>query len=302
MGVRFVNLAHIQAFCTVAQVKSISEAARILHISQSSLSYQIQLLENDLEAELFIRTTKGVELTELGEIVYEYGQTLLQLVENMKRDIANWKSGHERLIVGASSTIGSYALPCTIYTFKEKYPEANIRLLVANREETIQRLLERTIDLGLIEGPVEVSGLVTRGVAEDELLLIVNPGWQGPDCISLQELRRLPLIIREEGSGTRQTIERALREHNLTLKDLNIVLELNSNDAIKSAISAGHGVALLSRLTVRSELGTGALKALKVEGISFRTTFTIVYPQGKPTSNLQKKFCRFILSNRKAFC
>ncbi|GFN24227.1 LysR family transcriptional regulator [Thermanaeromonas sp. C210] len=297
-----MNLSHIRAFCTVAQVKSMSEAARILHISQSSLSYQIQLLENDLEAELFTRTNKGVELTELGEIVYEYGQTLLQLVENMKRDLANWKSGHERLIVGASSTIGSYALPCTIYTFKEKYPEANIRLLVANREETIRRLLERTVDLGLIEGPVEVPGLVTRGVAEDELLLIVPSSWPSSGSIGLEELRRLPLIIREEGSGTRQTIEKALGEHGLSLRDLNIVLELNSNDAIKSAIRAGHGVALLSRLTVRAELSTGALKALKVEGISFRTTFTIVYPQGKPASDLHKKFCRFILSNRRAFC
>lgn len=297
-----MNLSHIQAFCTVAQVKSISEAARILHISQSSLSYQIQLLENDLDAELLTRTNKGVELTEVGEIVYEYGQTLLKLVENMKRDIESWKSGHERLIVGASTSIGSYALPCTIYTFKEKYPGANIRLLVANREETIQRLLERSIDLGLIEGPVEVPGLVTRGVAEDELLLIVNPSWQGSDTVTLKELSTLPLIIREEGSGTRQTIERALQEQGLSLKDLNVVLELNSNDAIKSAVAAGHGVSLLSRLTVKAELGSGTLKALKVEGISFRTTFNIVYHRGKPMNNLQKRFCRFILSNPKAFC
>ncbi|MCG0278707.1 MAG: LysR family transcriptional regulator [Thermanaeromonas sp.] len=297
-----MNLAHIQAFCTVAQVKSISEAARILHISQSSLSYQIQLLENDLDAELLTRTNKGVELTEVGEIVYEYGQTLLKLVENMKRDIESWKSGHERLIVGASTSIGSYALPCTIYTFKEKYPGANIRLLVANREETIQRLLERSIDLGLIEGPVEVPGLVTRGVAEDELLLIVNPNWEGSDTVTLKELSTLPLIIREEGSGTRQTIERALQEQGLSLQDLNVVLELNSNDAIKSAIAAGHGVSLLSRLTVKAELGSGTLKALRVEGISFRTTFNIVYHRGKPMNSLQKRFCRFILSNPKAFC
>ncbi|MDK2817582.1 MAG: hypothetical protein PWR22_2211 [Moorella sp. (in: firmicutes)] len=297
-----MNLNHLQAFCTVAQVKSISEAARLLHMSQSSLSYQIQLLENDLEVELFTRTTKGVELTALGEIVYEYGQTFLQLAENLKRDLNNWKSGQERLIVGASSSIGSYALPCTIYSFKEKYPDANIKLLVGNREETIQKLLDRTIDIGLIEGPVDQPGLATRGVAEDELLLIVPPGWQGQERVTLEELCRLPLILREEGSGTRGVIARALAGQGLTIANLNVVLELNSNDAIKSAITAGHGVSLLSRLAIRREIQTGTLKALQVDGISFRSTFNIVYPAGKPATSLQKKFFRFLLTNKKAFC
>ncbi|AKX95839.1 selenium metabolism-associated LysR family transcriptional regulator [Neomoorella thermoacetica] len=297
-----MNINHLEAFCTVAQVKSISEAARILHMSQSSLSYQIQLLEKDLDVELFTRTTKGVELTEMGEIVYEYGQTFLQLAENLRRDLDNWKSGQEHLIVGASSSIGSYALPCTIYSFKEKYPDANVKLLVGNREETIQKLLDKTIDIGLIEGPVDQPGLATRGVTEDELLLIVPAGWQGQESITLEELCRLPLILREEGSGTRQVIARALAEHGLGIANLNVVLELNSNDAIKSAITAGHGVSLLSRLATRREIHNGSLKALQVKGISFRSTFTIVYPAGKPATNLQKKFFRFLLANKKAFC
>ncbi|PRR71242.1 LysR substrate-binding domain-containing protein [Neomoorella humiferrea] len=297
-----MNLNHLKAFCTVAQVKSISEAARLLHMSQSSLSYQIQLLENDLDVELFTRTTKGVELTALGEIVYEYGQTFLQLAENLKRDLNNWKSGHEHLVVGASSSIGSYALPCTIYSFKEKYPDANIKLLVGNREETIQKLLDKTIDIGLIEGPVDQPGLATRGIAEDELLLIVPPAWKGPERVTLEELCRLPMFLREEGSGTRGVIARALATQGLTIANLNVVLELNSNDAIKSAITAGHGVSLLSRLAIRREIHAGTLKALQVEGISFRSTFHIVYQAGRPATGLQKKFFRFLLTNKKAFC
>lgn len=297
-----MNLNHLKAFCTVAQVKSISEAARLLHMSQSSLSYQIQLLENDLDVELFTRTTRGVELTAMGEIVYEYGQTFLQLAENLKRDLNNWKSGHERLVVGASSSIGSYALPCTIYSFKEKYPNANIKLLVGNREETIQKLLDKTIDIGLIEGPVEQPGLATRGIAEDELLLIVPPAWKGPERVTLEELCHLPMILREEGSGTRGVIARALAAQGLTIANLNVVLELNSNDAIKSAITAGHGVSLLSRLAIRREIHAGTLKALQVEGISFRSTFHIVYQAGRPATGLQKKFFRFLLTNKKAFC
>lgn len=297
-----MNLTQIEAFCMVAQVKSMSEGARQLHISQSSLSYQIQLLETDLGVELFTRTTKGVELTEAGEIVYEYGQTFLKLQENLKADLASWKQGQEKLLVGASSNIGSYALPCAIYSFKEKHPHANIRLVVGNRKETLQRLSEKSVDMCLVEGPIDDPQISACGLAEDELLLIVNPDWQGPDTITLEQLRQLPLILREEGSGTRDIIENAIKEKGLTLKDFHVVLELNSNDAIKSAIEARHGVSLLSKLAVRSELHSGSLKGVKVEDLPLRTQISVLHFRNRPQSDLMKKFARFILSNRKAFC
>ncbi|GAW91226.1 selenium metabolism-associated LysR family transcriptional regulator [Calderihabitans maritimus] len=299
-------LTQLMAFCKVVQEGSISKAARELHLTQPALSAQIQALEEHFGLPLLERTNRGVIPTEAGEAVLYYAKRISILNQNLHQEIERLKNmDNEELAIGAGSTVGGYALPCSIYIFKEKYPRAQIKVTVANSEEIMQKLLDKTIDLGIVEGPTEKEeNFISSVLAYDELLLVTpnNDDWKDKNTVTLEELKEFPFIAREEGSGTRRTIEKALQKKGLSFDDLNIVMELNSFDAIKASVEAGRGVTVLPRLAIKKEIYTGVLKALKVEGISFRHRFTAVYLPGRQQTLLQKKFLDFLKSKERGFC
>ncbi|MCL4426425.1 MAG: selenium metabolism-associated LysR family transcriptional regulator [Firmicutes bacterium] len=301
-----MNLSQIEAFCTVADKKCITDAAQDLHLTQPALSRQIRALEESLQVQLLRRSHQGVELTEAGEIVYEYSKTILELVGSMNKDLESLVKHNSRpLIIGASTTLGNYALPCSVWTFKEKNPGSNVILRVTNTEEVLRGLLNKTVDIGVIEGPVYHQGLVTRPIARDELVLITPPEplWREKVEVTLDEVRQMPLVVREPGSGTRKSLESLLQEIGLTLSDFNVVMELNSTDAIKSAVQSGRGVSILSRLSVRKELQSGVIKAAKIRGVSFVHSYTIVYDQARARDPLQSRFIAFMRSPKeRGFC
>lgn len=301
-----MNLTQIEAFCRVAEKKCITDAAQELHLTQPAISRQIRALEDFLQVQLLRRTHQGVELTEAGEIVYEYSKTILELVGSMQKDLESLVKNNSRpLIIGASTTLGNYALPCSIWTFKEKNPGSNIILRVTNTEEVLRGLLNKTVDIGVIEGPVYHQGLVTRPIARDELVLIVSPQspWRDRAEVTIDEVKKMPLVVREPGSGMRKSLESLLQEIGLGLNDFNVVMEMNSTDAIKSAVQSGHGVAILSRLSVRKELQSGTIKAVKIRGVSFVHSYTIVYDPARSRNPLQSRFIAFMRSPKeRGFC
>lgn len=302
-----MNTDQLRAFCTAVKTGSISRAARDLHLTQPALSQQIQALEAQFGVELLKRNHRGVEPTAAGKAVFESGQRMLTLAGNLKEEVARIAgSTSQRLAVGASSGIGGYALPCSVYLFKEKYPEADIRLMVANTAEILERLEDREISVGLVEGPVEPRPeLVATPLSVDELVLIVPPGgtWEGKTEISLEELRQQPLLVREDGSGTRHTLEAALASAGLGLKDFRITMELNSLDAIKASVEAGRGVSLVCRMAIRKELRHGSLRSLSLQGLSFPHYCTMLHPRIGSRTPLESRFIRFMRSSRERdFC
>ncbi len=306
-----MNLNQITAFCTVVKAGSISKAAKHLHISQPALSIQVQDLEEYFQTKLLERSNRGVKVTPAGELVYSYGQRIISLSENLVQEINALSSlAEEEMNIGASSTIGGYALPCSIYIFKEKYPQSDVKMTIANTDEILEKTEDGVLDIGLIEGPYDKSllkqqKLIAKNICRDELVMITpaNGEWTDKEVITLEELKTLPLVLREKGSGIRETVEKALEDNDISLDDCRLTMELSTLEAIKSCVEVGQGISLISRLAVRRELRHGTLKALQVEGISFPHYFTVIYSSVKPKTALQKNFIEFIECPRtRSFC
>ena len=308
-----MNLNHLQAFCLVVKTGSITKAAKKLHISQPALSLQIQDLENSFQTVLLERSNKGVKPTEMGQLVFNYGNKIINLADNMHKEIESFTNATtEDLGVGASGTIGNFALPCSIYIYKENFPQHNIYMDISSTKNVMDKLLDRTIDIGVIEGPllnsleetIKNEGMKVKKIAQDELTLIApyNERWQNVNEINKEELFQLNFVLMNEGTGIRETIEEALMEKDIAVSQLQVALELNSINAIISAVAAERGVSVLPKMALRKELRHRTLKAVKVQEISFpHNIYLIYYPESiKP--GLSANFLNFLASKDRGFC
>jgi len=282
-----------------------------LHLTQPALSLQIRELEEYFQAQLLERTNKGVKPTTAGELVYNYAQKLMGMKEALNGEIKKLQDEATPVLrVGAGTVVGGYALPCSIYAFQEKHPHAEVRLTVSPSRVVLETLLEGGLDVAVVEGPpFETQGtvaerLLARTIGNDELVLVASPELIPADKsgLTLEELRALPLIVREQGSAVRLSLEQALAACELSLSELNVVRELNSLEAIKASVVAGKGLAMLSNLSVRKELYYRVLRSLPVEGLSVKSTFTLLHPKRIFSSLLEKTFIDFMRSKNRSFC
>lgn len=285
----------LKVFCTVTRSQSFSKAAKLLHMSQPAVSTQIKNLEEYYEGQLFERTPHGVVLTKAGEVFYSYAERILNLYDEMEQQLESvlQRRSHQ-IIVGASTTIGNVSLPCSIYLFKEEYPEVSIRLQIANSDEALRKVMANEVDIAVLEGYQESPELNAIPVTSDELVLIAPQHSQEEGSISLESFLKKPLILREDGSGTRKILAAALEQHGYSINDLNVITEMTTIDAIKSAVEAGLGEAIVPRLAVRKEAYLGSLKVLNIEGMDMPLEFNIIYPVHKSLSTAAKRFIRFL--------
>ncbi|MDD4752931.1 MAG: selenium metabolism-associated LysR family transcriptional regulator [Desulfitobacteriaceae bacterium] len=301
-----MQISEFEIFLVVARAKSFSKAAKLLYMTQPAISNHIHAMENYYGTKLFNRHSHGVSLTSTGEVVYDFGEKILTLHDSMEKAIDRVLNiENQKLVVGASSNVGNYALPCSIWTFKEKYPEVDIRLEISNSATIIQQILDNKVDLGVLEGPVKHKDLVTTDIFSDRLILIAPPRgkWLKRETISLEELAKEPLIMREKGSGSRSIWEKIICAAGLELKDFRIVTEMGSIDAIKSAVESGLGVAVVSRISVQKELHRGSIRDIDISGIPSTVKFQVVFRAGNDQPGLATRFIRFISSpEERSFC
>lgn len=283
-------------FCTVTRAQSFSKAAKMLHMSQPAVSTHIKNIEEYYQGQLFERTPHGVMLTKAGEVFYDYSQKILDLQDEMEQQLESvLQSKSQQIVVGASTTIGNVSLPCSIYLFKEEYPEVSIRLEIANSDEVLSKVMANEVDIGVLEGYQESPEFNAIPVTSDELILIVSPHYSKEEgSISIENFLKRPLILREDGSGTRKILADALEKHGYNINDLNVITEMTTIDAIKSAVEAGLGEAVVPRLAVRKEAYLGSLKILNITGMEMPLDYNIVYPIQKSLSTAAKRFIRFL--------
>ena len=260
---------HFLVFKDVAETKNITLSAKKLHMSQPSISLQIQNLENQYGARFFDRTNKGVTLTKEGQIFYAHVRSVLDLLSNAKEQISALAKDQRGLIyLGATLTIGEYILPNILAFLYKTHPDVDFKVKIANTESISQDVLEKKIHIGLIEGPVpRHKDLNVESFWEDELVVVVpyfHP-WASRISISLAELPHERLVTREDGSGTRRVMEMALKERGLDPDQLNVTMELGSTQAIKQLVSAGLGITIISSLTVSQECDQKLFKTLKIQ-------------------------------------
>jgi len=260
---------HFLVFKDVAETKNITLSAKKLHMSQPSISLQIQNLENQCGARLFDRTNKGVTLTKEGQIFYAHVRSILDLLANAKEQISALAQNQRGLIyLGATLTIGEYILPNILAFLFKTYPDVDFKVKIANTESISQDVLEKKMHIGLIEGPApQHKDLNVNKFWEDELVVVIphSHPWATRNSISIVELPLERLVTREDGSGTRRVMEVALKERGLDPEQLNITMELGSTQAIKQLVSAGLGITIISSLTVSRAGDRKIFKTLKIQ-------------------------------------
>ncbi|MCA0174540.1 selenium metabolism-associated LysR family transcriptional regulator [Bacillus sp. RAR_GA_16] len=276
-----MNLEHLKTFHTAALKKNFSETAKALHVSQPSVSLQIRQLEEYLGAPLFKRTTQKVYLTPAGDLLLKSAEKILKQVNDTKKAIQILsESTSGNLIIGASLTIGEHILPYLFASFQKQHPNINLVLKIYNSQQIIEELSDEKIHIGFIESMISYPEFVQEAFLEDELVIISS--YENSNItdengyITPEQLLSLPFILREQGSGTRQVIEEKLRQNHLNPSKLNVVMELENTESIKSAVETGMGISIISRAAVQKELRLKTLKPLMIQNINLsRSLFTI---------------------------
>jgi len=290
----------LKIFCIVAETKSFSKASEIIRLTQPAVSLQIQALEEMYGTKLFNRSGCVITLTKAGEMLYKYAKEINALYAAAEKEIGEFTGLVKGVIsVGASSTIGNYVLPHVVADFKRKYPKVGIHLHVGNTKSVIEFLNAGNVDIAIVEGEVNKQKLVLEKLIPDEMVLIMPPfhHWSKKTSVSIMEVSKEPLIVREEGSGTRQVIEKYFAKHGIPPHQIKVSLVMGSTESIKSAVEEGLGVSIVSRWAAKKESRYGTLKTATFKEEKFVRDFSLVYrksPRGSPHSHTLEKFLGFL--------
>ncbi|HEX4786402.1 MAG TPA: LysR substrate-binding domain-containing protein [Candidatus Sulfotelmatobacter sp.] len=285
----------LKVFRTVAEHLNFRKAAEHLFLTQPAVTLQIQALEDDLGIRLFDRAGNRVSLTPQGTVLLAYAKKIATLVAQAEQNLAaeDGKVSGE-FSLGVSTTIAQYVLPHLLGAFLDEHPRVQFSLHSGNTGEIVRLLLEDKVSIGLIEGPARDRGIHTELFMQDELVLIVPPEYES-DSVSRAELLASSLLMREQGSGSRRVVEIALEKNRLKLKSFKKVMNLDSTEAIKSAVEAGLGVGFVSRWAISKELELGALKVAKVAGLAMARQFSLISRTGPEPQGPAAAFRTFAL-------
>jgi DNA-binding transcriptional LysR family regulator len=259
-----MTLEQLRVFVAVAEREHVTRAAADLNLTQSATSAAVAALEARYATKLFNRIGRRIELTQAGRLFLIEARAVLSraaAAETVLAELAGLKRGS--LALAASQTVGNYWLPPLMHRYRVSFPGIALGLTIGNTETVVAAVREGIADLGFVEGPVDDSVLSVTPIAEDELVLVVSaalrPKRQAPSAADLMAMR---WISRERGSATRALYEQAMAKAGLRMSDIEVILELPSNEAVRTAVEDGAGAAVLSKLVVAGSLESGTLVAL----------------------------------------
>jgi len=295
----------LSVFRAVAEELSFRKAAEVLHLSQPAVSQHVHALEEEVGVQLFDRARGGghgsqISLTEAGRVLLGYADRAAETMVEARRALAALNDetvGPLRL--GASTTVAQYLLPRILGAFLKQYPQVKLSLVSGNTEHIVEAVTEKKVALGIIEGPAMRREVKTERMVQDEMVLIVSPNhaWasrKGGE-IEQKELAKVPLLLRERGSGSRRVVERALKKVGLPLRSLQVAMELDSTEAIISGVEAELGVGFVSRWAVGKVLRLGTVKVIAVKGLEIRRDFSFVRLAGAEMTGAAAAFQRFAM-------
>jgi DNA-binding transcriptional LysR family regulator len=260
-----MTLDQLRIFVAVAERQHVTRAAEALNLTQSAVSAAIGSLEARHATKLFHRVGRGIVLTEAGGLFLDEARAVLARASSAELVLAEL-SGLKRgtLSVQASQTIAGYWLPRHLVAFRRAFPQIEIRLTIGNTAQVAAAIHEGSAELGFVEGAVEDPVLTGTIVAQDELVLVVGRDhpWTETAPATPAALTQTDWVLREAGSGTRSEFEAILQRAGVARRDLKVVLELPSNEAVRAAVEAGAGATVISASVAASGLGSGALRQI----------------------------------------
>lgn len=278
----------LQVFYTVAKRLNFTKASAELYISQPAVTKHIKELEAAYKTTLFERSgNRKIVLTAAGEMLLQYADQLLTIYRELEFDMNLLIKQHNGILrLGASTTVAQYVIPPVLALFHKKFKDIEVQLITGNTEEIEQALLNKEIEVGIIEGISRNPQISYEEYLKDELVLVsaVNNPTVKKDTIKPEELKNYPLLMREPGSGTLEVIAHALKPHHIKLADLQIEMQLGSTESIKSYLLHSNCLAFLSIHSVLKALKNNECRIIDVKGLSIDRPFHFTRLHGQPSS------------------
>ena len=291
------TLPHLQSFSIAAEHCSFTEAARVLRVSQAAISQRVQALERLLDTALFAREGGGVRLTESGKKLYDFAHQVLDLHRAARGAITGVRTqARGELVLAASSIPGEHLLPALLSGYCRQYPHVRTRAAVSDSIDVESQVDRGVAHLGLVGRKPDNPHLVSRFLARDRMVLVVpaRHPLRKRKKLSIKDLARYPLVVRELGSGLRHAFERSLESAGSALADLKVALEFGSNEAIKAAVLRRVGVAILSIYAIKEELKSGRLHAIEIADLSCSRDMYVIHDHRRALPAAARLFLSFL--------
>jgi DNA-binding transcriptional LysR family regulator len=291
-----MDTRQLRAFCEVVERKSFSQAAERLGVTQPAVSLQVRSLEKRLGAQLLDRSGRRVELTESGTKLYRAAQRLLALEAEIEGELAGDATGalDGTLEIGASTGPGGVVLAQLLCEFAQDHPQIHVALSVFDTQTVVERVAERTLELGVVGAAPRHRGVEYEPFLRDTVVLACPPGHPfAGKTLTLAQLKNEQLIVMQDGAGVRAMIEDELRNAGLRLRDLDVRLELGLQESVTSAVRGGYGVTFISRSSVENDLAAGTLVEARVEGLRLEREILLVRASGRAETRAARAFVDF---------
>lgn len=276
------TLHQLRILKAVATEKNFTKAAAILYLSQPSLSKQIKTLENNLNILLINRERNKISLTESGKVLLQYSERILALCEESCRALIELKNGDRgNLTVGASQTIGTYLMPRVLALFAKNYPQINLKVQVNSTRIIAKKIINREIDIAIVGGEISddlQKSLTIQPFGFDELSLIISKShpFAKKTTINKEDLYNLDFITLNSNSTIKNFIDNTLIQNQIETKQLKTILQLNSIEGIKTAVSLGLGAAFVSSSAIEKEIKLKTIGIIKIENIKITRKLSII--------------------------
>jgi DNA-binding transcriptional LysR family regulator len=291
-----MDTRQLSAFCEVVERRSFSQAAERLGVTQPAVSLQVRALEKRLGTQLLDRSGRRVEPTEAGLRLYRGAQRLLSLEEQVLAEVADESDGvlAGTFAIGASTGPGGIVLAQLLCDFQRANPELRIALSVFDTQTIVERVAERSLELGVVGAARRHRGVAFEPFFRDEVVLACPPGHRfAGRTVSLDDLRTETLIVMQEGAGVRQLIEDELRRSGTRLRDLDVRLELGLQESVTTAVRTGYGVTFISRSSIEPDLAAGTITEARVEDLELSREIALVRATGRAETRAARAFVEF---------
>lgn len=292
-----MNLKQLEAFVQVSESGSFSKAAKELFLTQPTISAHISSLEKELNVRLFIRNTKEVSLSDDGKDLYRYAKQITDLEKAIEeRFYMDSDDGKHFITIAASTIPAQYLLPKVLMCYRERYPKEQIKIMETDSSEVVTQVVDHMVDVGFTGTVLEKKHCKYIPFYKDELAVITP---DTPEYRILKEqnrddidwIKRKPLILREEGSGTRKEAEKQLKNAGISMEDLDIVASIANQETIKKSVKQGMGITILSRLAAEDEEG---LLIFPIPGADEGRDINLVYNKNYQMTRSADRFIRIV--------
>lgn len=287
-----------EVFIEVAIHLSFSKASEVLFISQPAISKHIKALEEHYKTTLFERKGSSILLTAAGKLLLERLQQAQQIQKQLEFEISTLKDqfmAKGQLKLGASTTVALYILPKVLSEFHQQYPDVKISLLNRNTDTIIQALLNQDIDVGIVEGARKINAIHYQPFMTDEVIAVCSA--KSPiarkGMLRIEEVRQLPIALREQGSGTLAALKASLQKHDIKLSELDAGVRLAGTEALKNFLKEDNCLGFLPRRALLKELRDGELVAVRIDKLHITRDFHFIQRQGTENDGLNKAFIKF---------